>query len=282
MSNEEQLEYWNGEAGERWAQQDEMMARLLQPLAEALIDHADLSACRSAIDVGCGGGSQSLLLAKHLGAGAQVLGVDISGPLLNVARNRSSDDLADVAGLDFLQADASSHSFEPGSFDLLFSRFGVMFFDDPVAAFANLHGAMRSDGRLLFCCWQPLKDNPWVYLSLQAALQHVPPPEPQDPHAPGPFAFADPQRLESVLSDAGFTNIAITHHDLTLRWGEAPTLAGNVRALLQIGPVARLLADQDESVCARVHESVAAVLEPFYDGKTLNLAGATWLVTAAA
>jgi len=278
VSNEEQLEYWNGEAGQRWAQMDARMARLLQPVAEALIDHTDLSACRRAIDVGCGGGSQSELLARHLGAGATVLGVDISGPLLSVARERA----AVLEGLDFLQADASVHDFAPDSFDLLFSRFGVMFFDDPEAAFTRLHAAMSDDGRRAFCCWQAPKNNPWVYLSLQAALEHVPPPEPQDPYAPGPFAFADPARLEAILSAAGFRDIDIAHHDLTLRWGEADDLEGNVRELLQIGPVARLLADQDAEVCARVQAAVVEVLAPHYDGEALNLAGAVWFATAAA
>ena len=282
MSNREQLEYWNGEAGERWAQKDDMMSRLLQPVAEALLDHASVSSCRSAIDVGCGGGSQSLLLAQRLGAGAQVLGVDISAPLLEVARKRKPAGVGDFAALDFLQADASSHAFKPDAFDLLFSRFGVMFFDDPEAAFSNMRSAMREGGRLAFCCWKSLEKNPWVYLSLQAALRHVPAPESQDPHAPGPFAFADPARLESILSAAGFNNIDIAHHKLTLRWGEAATLQGNVRELLQVGPVGRLLADQDEPVRARVRDAVAEVLEPYYNGETLNLEGATWFVTAAA
>jgi SAM-dependent methyltransferase len=278
VSNTEQQEYWNGEAGQRWAQMDARMARLLQPVAEALISHADLSGCRRAIDVGCGGGSQSQLLAQHLGDGATVLGVDISGPLLGVARERA----AAQEGLDFLQADASDHSFEPGSFDLLFSRFGVMFFDDPVAAFTNLHAAMTENARLAFCCWQAPKNNPWVYLSVQAALEHVPPPEPQDPEAPGPFAFADPARLQSLLSAAGFRDIDIAQHVFILRWGEAEDLEGNVRELLQIGPVARLLAEQEEDVRARVLASVIEVLEPHYDGEALNLEGAVWFTTAVA
>jgi ubiquinone/menaquinone biosynthesis C-methylase UbiE len=142
MGNSEQIEYWNGEAGKRWAQDDDTMARLLGPISQALLDHAQLDGCKSALDVGCGGGSQSLMLAQRLGETARVLGVDISEPMLEVARRKAETPADGRASLEFLRADASSHAFPPGSFDLLFSRFGVMFFDDPVAAFANMRGAL--------------------------------------------------------------------------------------------------------------------------------------------
>ena len=280
--NAEQIEYWNGEAGERWAQQDELMATLLAPIAEALLDHADLEGCRRAIDVGCGGGSQSLLLARRLGAGASVTGVDISGPLLNVARQRAASAPPDCADLEFLQADASSHMFHPDSFDLLFSRFGVMFFEDPITAFRNLHGALTESGRLAFVCWQSLQDNPWTWLSVQAALRFVPPPEPTDPEAPGPFSFANPARLESVLSAAGFRDIAIEHHPVTMRWAAADSLEANVVGMMQVGPVSRLLQDQGKEVRQQVQDAVVEVMAEFYDGTALNLPGATWMVTASA
>jgi SAM-dependent methyltransferase len=279
--NAEQLEYWNGEAGERWAQQDEMMAALLEPIARNLLEHADLDGVRSAIDVGCGGGSQSLLIAERLGPSGRVLGIDISGPLLSVARERAATAPPGVATLDFAQADAASHTFDPGTFDLLFSRFGVMFFQDPVAAFANLRTALAVDGRLAFCCWQSLQNNPWIWLAVQAALRHVPPPEAADPDAPGPFSFAEPSRLEAVLGDAGFRDIAVKHHPVTLRWAAADTLEGNVAGVIQMGPVSSLLADQDDSVRQQVLDAVVEVMGQFYHGGALNLPGATWLVTAS-
>ncbi len=278
--NAEQLEYWNGEAGERWAQQDQMMADLLAPIAESLLDHADTAGCSHAIDVGCGGGSQSLMLAQRLGPDARVTGVDISGPLLDVARERAAAAPAGSAALDFLQADASQHPFERGSYDLLFSRFGVMFFEDPVTAFRNLHGAMREGGRLAFVCWQSLQDNPWTWLSVQAALRFVPPPEQTDPEAPGPFSFANPVRLESVLSLAGFRNVDIQHHEVNMRWTSADNLEDNVTGMMQIGPVSRLLMDQDEDIHRQVHGAVVEVMREFYDGSALNLPGAVWFVTA--
>jgi SAM-dependent methyltransferase len=280
--NAEQLAYWNGEAGERWARQDELMAALLAPIAGALLDHADPAGCRRALDVGCGGGSQSLMLAERLGPDARVTGVDISGPLLGVARTRAAAAPADAAALDFLQADAAHHAFEPGGFDLLFSRFGVMFFDQPAAAFANLHRAMAPGGRLAFVCWQSLQDNPWTWLSVQAALRFVPPPEPTDPEAPGPFAFANPARIETVLMAAGFSDIDIEHHPVTMRWSAGDTLEDKVAGMMQVGPVSRLLMDADEPTRRQVHAAVVEVMREFHDGEALNLPGATWLVTGSA
>jgi len=279
VSNDEQIAYWNGEAGQRWAQEDETMARLLRPVSEALLAHADVGACSSAIDVGCGGGSQSMMLAAALPAGARVLGVDISEPMLEVARSRTVP--AGSASVDFLCADASAHAFARDSFDLLFSRFGVMFFDDPAAAFGNLHGAMRGDGKLAFACWQPLKNNDWALVPIQAALRHVQPPEVSDPHAPGPFAFADPERVKAILTAAGFTNIVTKPFTPMLRISEAPTLAEAARNLARIGPVGRLLIGQDPAVLEKVFSAMEVVLEPYYQKGALELPGAIWFVTAS-
>ncbi len=278
-ANSEQIDYWNGEAGERWASYDDMMSRLLAPIADALLERLPAGAARAALDVGCGGGSQSLLLAQRLGEAATVTGIDISAPLLDVARRRAA---AVPEQLQFLQADAAVHTFEANSYDLLFSRFGVMFFDDPEAAFANLRRALVPGAPLLFCCWQALKDNPWTWLAVQAALQHVPAPPPPQPGEPGPFAFADPERVDTILAGAGFAAIDIQSQPVTLHWGEGETLADQVRELVQIGPVGRLLADQPPEVRERVRESIAEVMAPYYDGESLALEGRTWFVTARA
>jgi SAM-dependent methyltransferase len=280
MSNEEQIEFWNGETGERWAQRDDMMARLLQPVADLLLDHTDLAGRSRALDVGCGGGSQSRALAQRLGAGASVLGVDISGPLLQVARDHAAMSDANLAAMEFVQADASSHAFDAHSFDLVFSRFGVMFFDDPVAAFSNIRTCMNADAGLLFSCWQGLKDNDWLLQPMQAALQFVPAPPPSDPMAPGPFAFADPDRLRSILADSGFADIELQPRSITLRFGEAPTLQQNARDLIQIGPIGSLLEGQDQTVREQVEEAVVAALEPYFHDQALHLPGAIWVVTA--
>ena len=282
MSNAEQIEYWNGDAGKRWAQEDDTMARLLRPISEALLAHARVQGCNSALDIGCGGGSQSLMLAQSLGPGARVLGVDISEPMLQVARNKASASNDAIAEMTFLQADASSHVFDKEDFDLVFSRFGVMFFDDPEAAFSNIRTALRPQARLAFCCWQPAKDNAWTRIPLKAALQHLPAPEMPDPHAPGPFAFADPRRVEKILQSSGFSAVAVESFTMDMRFGEAPTLAQSVRELAMIGPVSRLLAGQEPDVLKQVFASMEEALAPYYQGGVLSLPGAVWFVTAEA
>jgi SAM-dependent methyltransferase len=282
MGNAEQIEYWNGEAGKRWAEDDDTMARLLRPISEALLEHAPLGGCKNALDIGCGGGSQSLMLAQRLGAGAQVLGVDISEPMLEVARRKTGTAAAGSASLDFLRADAATHPFEPGAFDLLFSRFGVMFFDDPVAAFSNLRSALRPGGQLAFCCWQAMKKNDWVRIPLQAALQHLPPPEPPPPNAPGPFAFGDAARVESILGQAGFSQLALEPFTTTLRVSTAPQLPEAVRDLARIGPVSRLLTGQPQAVLDTVFPAIEEALRPHFQGGALDMQCAVWLVTGVA
>jgi SAM-dependent methyltransferase len=280
MSNAEQFEYWNGEAGKRWAQEDQTMARLLRPVSAALLDHAGVEGCRNALDIGCGGGSQTMMLAERLGPDARVLGVDISEPMLEVARGKSAaggEDMADVA---FLQADAATHTFDKNDFDLAFSRFGVMFFEDPAAAFSNIHEALRPKAQLAFSCWQSLRDNDWTLIPLQAALQHLPAPEMPDPHAPGPFAFADSQRIQEILESSGFRDIAVESFARDIRFGEAATLQESVKKLAMIGPVSRLIAGQESAVLEQVFASMEEVLAPYYRDGALNLPGAIWFVTA--
>lgn len=280
MHNAEQIEYWNGEAGKRWAQDDEIMARLLRPVTEALLAHAAPQDCNNALDVGCGGGSQSLILAQSLGEGAQVLGVDISEPMLAVAQRKAEISTTGRAKLQFMHSDAATHAFPAASFDLLFSRFGVMFFDNPQTAFSNLRNALQPTGRLAFCCWQAMKENAWTRIPLQAALQHLPPPEPPPPHAPGPFALANAARTELILRNAGFHNIELHSHTPTLRISEAPSLPEAVMELARIGPVARLLADQPREVLDKVIPAMSDALGPYYRDGALELSAAIWFVTA--
>ena len=280
MSNAEQIEYWNGEAGKRWAQDDDTMARLLGPITEALLEHAAVEGSKHALDVGCGGGSQSLLLAQRLGTGARVLGVDISAPMLEVAAAKAETPAGGRAALQFTRADASEHDFGPDRFDLVFSRFGVMFFADPEGAFGNIRKAMLPGAKLAFCCWQPLKENAWTWIPLQAALQHLPPPEPMPPNAPGPFALADAERTRGILATAGFEGIDLHAYRPTLRIGDSPELGQAVRELARIGPVARLLTGQPEATLARVFPAMEKALAPYYRDGALQLSAAVWLVTA--
>jgi len=281
MSNDAQRAYWNGEAGQTWARRDPQMAALLAPICGALLDHAAPSGAASVLDVGCGGGSDTLMLAGRLAPSARVLGVDISRPLLAVAREHLARSGSAGARVEFLEADAADHDFGEGVFDLLFSRFGVMFFDDPTAAFGNLRRAMRAQGRLAFCCWQAVRENPWTALPLAAARRVLPPPPAADPHAPGPFAFADPERVRSILDAAGWRDVALEPRRLDLHWPGA-TLATAVRELTNTGPVGRLLASADEAQREAVYAAAEETLRDHYGEGRLALAGAVWLVTARA
>jgi SAM-dependent methyltransferase len=280
MSNEEQIAYWNGDAGRKWAEKDHMMSQMLGPIARDLIAHAQPAGSRQVLDVGCGGGSETIMLAEHLGPEARILGVDVSEPLLEVATGRLAAAPALGERIEFLRADASAHGFAAGAFDFLFSRFGVMFFDDPTGAFANLRRALAPQARLAFCCWQALDNNPWVLIPLRAALEHLPPPEPPAPDAPGPFAFADPERVHRILDGAGFREVNVQQHAVTMSWGNDGGLETTVRDMLNMGPVGRLLADEDDATRDRVYASATEALAPHFADGRISLPGATWFVTA--
>ena len=282
MSNEEQIAYWNGEAGRKWAQKDDMMSAMLQPIAADLLRHIDLIDCQRILDVGCGGGSETLMLAAALRGGAEVVGVDISEPLLDVARARLTTAPAAGRQIEFIRADAATHPFAQNEFDGLFSRFGVMFFDDPVAAFGNLHRALQDGAPIAFCCWQALKYNPWVAVPLTAALQHLPTPERTDPEAPGPFAFADAERVRRILEDAGFNTVDVHPHPVQMCRTPGQDLETSAREIINIGPVGRLLTDADDATRDHVHATSLEALAPFYHDGQLRLPGAVWFVTARA
>jgi SAM-dependent methyltransferase len=279
-ANREQIEFWNGESGQRWAERDNVMAAMLAPVTEALLQHAEIDGCQRALDIGCGGGSGTEQLARHLGPSARILGVDISEPMLAVARARMDADPVLAHAVDFIHADATLYPFEPGSYDLLFSRFGVMFFEEPIRAFSNMASALAPSAHVAFTCWQPPSENPWVTLPLKAALAHVPPPEKPDPRAPGPFAFADPDWVREILSGAGLADIELTPATFEMAHGAGGSVEQSVREMLTLGPVARLLAEVDEDTREKIYADATVLLgEHFSEGK-IRLPGAIWMVTA--
>ena len=261
----QQIANWNGDSGRYWvAQQDQMDAALL-PVGLAAITQAAPKPGEHVLDIGCGCGATGLLLADAVGAGGHVTGLDVSAPMLDRARQRS----AGVTQLDWVLADAARHVFRPGSFDLLFSRFGVMFFGDPVAAFANLRQSLKPGGRIVFACWRALTENSWMNLPYQAALAHVPPPRRSAADDPGPFAFADQARVARILTDAGFP-------PMQLAGGEG--LDGATRRATETGVAKQALQDQPEALRTAAIASIRATLEPYVQGRNVELPGAVWLV----
>ena len=186
---------------------------------------------------------------------------------------------SDLANARFEQADAQTAGFETGRFDAAFSRFGVMFFGDPPAAFANLHQALRPGGRLAFVCWRPLAMNEWMQLPMRAALQQIPaPPPPADPHAPGPFAFSDPDRVKGILTKGGFRDIGIDAHDALIGGN---TLEETVAVSLRVGPLGMMLRE-NPGQRDQVIDSLRAALEPHAGPSGVFLPASVWIVTANA
>jgi SAM-dependent methyltransferase len=248
---------------------------MLDSLGRVAMDRLDALAGARAMDVGCGCGATTLALAERVGATGSVLGVDISAPMLARARERARE----LPNVQFLQADAQTHPFDPPAVDAVFSRFGVMFFADPTAAFANLRRALRPGAALSFICWQEIGKNPWCLVPLGAVAKHVPLPPPPAPGEPGPFAFGDAARVRGILEGAGWTRVQLDSWEPSLSLGTAG-LDEAVRFAMEVGPASRLLADVTDEVKSRARDSVREALAPFAGPESVRLPGSCWIVTA--
>jgi SAM-dependent methyltransferase len=274
--NADQIAYWNGANGQRWTDRQAEQDVLLAPVSRALIDRAAAKAGDRIIDVGCGCGATSIAFAEKAAPDGFVLGVDISGPMLSRARQLAPKGLP----VDFVQADATVYPFDPQSFDLVVSRFGVMFFAEPAISFANLRRALRPSGRVTFACWREPRENPWMMAPLQAVYQHVPKLPPQGPEDPGPFAFASEERVHRILGEAGYKGIGMEPVGLSFDISIGRGLEAAVQGALQIGPSSRALDGHPPDVRAAAAESVRELLTPFVRGDSVPLAGSIWIVTA--
>jgi SAM-dependent methyltransferase len=291
MTTPTQAERWNGTGGEAWARRQETLDRVVGPLGEIALTAAALTAGERVLDVGCGCGDTAIDIAARVGPTGAVLGLDVSGPMLARARERlTSGDASARAPVDFVLADASTHALPPAAFDVLFSRFGVMFFDDPAAAFTNLARALRPGGRLAFVCWRAQDQNPWAAMPLATAAKvafgEAPPPKPPA-GAPGPFAFADSARVTRILTEAGFADVRMSPADRDVPLG--PSGAGTTRDdvvayLEEVGPAARLLAELTPEKRAEARAALAdalAALPVRAEGDaSVWLGAAVWIVTA--
>jgi ubiquinone/menaquinone biosynthesis C-methylase UbiE len=275
--NADQIAYWNGPGGQRWADRQQAQDILLKPVADILIDRAQAKAGERIVDVGCGSGAIAIALAQEAGPSGHVLGIDISGPMLERARQIAPASLP----VDFVLADATVYPFDPANFDLLVSRFGVMFFAEPARSFANLRRALKPSGRLAFACWREPRENPFFMVPLQAVYKHAPKMPQLGPEEPGPFAFASEARVQRILSEAGFTGIAMEPCDLSLDTAIGRGLDAAVESALDIGPAARALAEQPPDVVAAATRSIREALTPLARGQTVPLDASIWIVTAS-
>jgi SAM-dependent methyltransferase len=271
-TNADQIAFWNGDAGEKWVKAQDRLDAMLGPITVELMKTANAKAGEHILDIGCGCGDTALTLAK---TAAHVTGVDISRPMLARAKQRAGD--AGIKNFDAVEADASDHRFAP-SYDLLFSRFGVMFFADPDSAFANMRKALKPNGRVAFVCWRAPQENEWVRVPVGAIRPHVPPQPPLGPEDPGPFAFADLARLRRILTSAGFDRIAMRPFDTPMRLGE--NFDDALAHIQDFGPVARMLAPASDGERAKATAALSDALKPYAAKKPIELGGAVWLVTA--
>jgi SAM-dependent methyltransferase len=274
--NADQIAYWNGPGGQHWADRQQTQDVVLAPVSEILIERATAKTGERIVDVGCGCGATSIALAEKVGPTGHVMGIDISAPMLARARQLAPVGLP----VEFVLADATVYPFVAASFDLLVSRFGVMFFADPALSFANLRRALRPAGRLAFACWRDPRNNPFFMAPLQAVYKHVPKLPQPGPEDPGPFSFASEARVHRILSEAGFAGIAMEPCDLSLDIAVGRGLDAAVESAREIGPAARALADQTPDVIAAATNSIREALAPFARGQAVPLGASIWIVTA--
>jgi ubiquinone/menaquinone biosynthesis C-methylase UbiE len=278
QANADQIAYWNGPNGQRWTDRQASQDVLLGPVLQILIDRIGPKAGDRIVDIGCGCGATSIALAERVSSSGFVLGVDISAPMLERARQLAPKRLP----LDFVQADATVYPFAPASFDFLVSRFGVMFFAEPVLSFANLRRALRPKGRVVFACWREPKENPWMMAPLQVVYRHVPRLPQVGPEDPGPFAFAGEERVNRILREAGYADVAMEPCNISLDIAIGRGLDAATDAALEIGPSARALDGHPPEVRAAARGSVRELLTPYVRGDTVPLPGSIWIVTARA
>ena len=273
--NREQSELWNQAAGSAWVQMQSVLDEMMAPFNGPLLDNALHGNPRRLLDIGCGAGSTTLTAAKRMGPGSACVGADISGALIELARKRASEEA--LGNVEFIQADAQTHSFEPNSYDAVISRFGVMFFDDPVAAFTNIRRAARPGGALAFVAWRSPAENPFMTTAARAAAPFLPSLKVPAPGAPGQFGFADAGRVRGILEASGWTNIDISPLDVAAQVAKQDLLAYVTR----MGPVGLALQEvHDEPTRARIVSAVQAAFDPFIRDDTAHFNPACWLVSA--
>lgn len=275
-----QVADWNGRSGERWVANQARLDHMLAVFGDAAITAAVVGEGEHVLDIGCGAGASSFALAECVGAQGRVLGVDISEPLIARAREQ----VPAGAPVAFELADAARGPLPGQAFDLLFSRFGVMFFDDPAAAFAHMRGAIKPGGRLAFVCWRGAAENDWVRLPMSAIKDIAPVSAQPGPEAPGPFSFSDRDRVRRILTAGGFADIAIAPFDHPAPLGMGDTREAAIEDALEmafeVGPLARTLADQPDEVRSRAAEALRVAFAERFGGRSVMIDGAAWIVTA--
>lgn len=277
-TNTDQREFWNALKGGLWVDLQPRIDAMLAPFGDQAMDALKLQPGERALEIGCGTGTTTLALAERVTGTGEVLAADISHPMLQKAIARAAT--IPEHPISFVEADAQTHAFPAGHFDAAFSRFGVMFFDDPVAGFANIHAALKPGGRLAYVCWADRKDNPWIRIPTGAAKAYleIPPPPPDD--APGQFSMEREDRVRQILGDAGWSDIALARFDIDHSIGD--DLDDAIGYITQMGPMSEVFAEADSEAQANALAAIRGALEPFAGPGGVRVGFSTWIVTATA
>jgi SAM-dependent methyltransferase len=274
--NRDQAALWNDAAGRNWVDMQDILDRMLAPFETLLVEEAFPGEGRRVLDIGCGAGATTMGMARRLGPGGFCLGVDISGPLVASAKARAAEEGLPTAA--FVQADAQTYAFEVEDFDAVISRFGVMFFDDPEAAFGNIRRAAQRGAGLHFVAWRSPAENPFMTTAARAAARYLPEIPAPAPSAPGQFGFADGERVRQILDASGWTDINVRPVDVPMVVPEADLMAYVTR----MGPVGLVLQAADKAKRAEVAGVLAAAFEPFIREGAARFTSACWLASARA
>jgi SAM-dependent methyltransferase len=276
IANREQAEAWDGHQGDHWVDYADHYDTLMQRVTPHLMEAAAVGTSDRVLDVGCGSGSTTRSAARAARSGS-ALGVDLSAAMLRDAEQRAHGEGID--NVRFEQADVQVHAFAPAAFDLAISRFGVMFFEDPLSAFTNIASGLRPGGRFVFVCWQERDPNEWVTIPVGAALTVVPPPDRRPEDAPGAFSLAKPDRIRQLLTDAGLVDVEISEVAERILLGASAAEA--VDFWQGTGTARALLDGVDAETERRAVDAVGAALRPHESPGGIWLDSAAWLVTAA-
>ena len=274
-AGQEQAELWNNRGGRAWVEAEEMLDNLFRPQCDTLAEEVGRRPSSRVLDVGCGTGATTVAAAQRLGERGSCTGIDISEPMVTAARARAERERAPAR---FLLGDAGTHRFEPSSFDLLISRFGVMFFADPVLAFTNLRRAAADGAELRFIVWRDPEENPFMTAAERAAAPLLPDLPPRQPGAPGQFALADPDRVRAILTDSGWTSARLEPVDFSCAMPE-PHFD---HYLAHLGPVGRALQAEDEPTRTRVLETIRPAFDPYVQAGEARFTAACWMLEARA
>jgi SAM-dependent methyltransferase len=275
QTNREQIELWNGAAGSTWVEAQELLDGIFMPIEQRLVDVVSAGSPATVLDIGCGTGSTTLAIARRLGPHSRVIGIDISGPMIALAKARADREHLTAR---FIRADAQVHEFEPATVDALMSRFGVMFFDDPVRAFSNLRSAAKVGAQLVVVAWRGPDENPFMTTAERAAGPLLPSMPSRQPDAPGQFAFANRERVRAILDASRWTAIDLQPLDVECTFPERELN----RYVTRLGPVGMALQDADDATRARVVDAVRAAFDPYVSGSDVRFTAACWMVSARA